>query len=97
MRHLKKFETFTSNYTYECSGSPQPTFRVKVDFNHYMNEHGFKKSTLTKKTDMLIVQHKGQGTLKEQKAKRYNIPIYTYAEAKKKVKKMSKDIEKYNM
>ena len=26
MKHLKTFERFTSNYTYECSGPPQPTF-----------------------------------------------------------------------
>jgi len=97
MEHLKYFEGFTQNYTYECSGSPQPTFRVKADFNHYMAEHGFKKTTLSKKTDMLIVQYKGQGTLKEKKAKQYNIPIYTYAEAKKKVKEMSDEVMKYNM
>jgi len=97
MEHLKYFEGFTQNYTYECSGSPIPTFKVKSDFTHFMSENGFKKTTLTKKTDMLIVQYKGQGTLKEQKAKRYGIPIYTYSEAKRKVKQMSKDIEKFNL
>ncbi len=97
MIHIKTFEGFEQNYTYECSGSPKPTFKTKADFNEYMNSNGFKKSTLNKKTDMLIVQYKGQGTLKEIKAQKYGIPIYTYRESKGKIKDMAEEMEKYNM
>ena len=97
MENLKTFERFEQLYTFECSGSPKPTFKTKADFFEYMEEHGFKHTTLTKKTDMLILQYKGQGTLKEEKAKRYGIPIYTYAEAKKRVKEMAKDVATYNL
>ena len=97
MKHIKTFEKFEQFYTYECSGSPKPVFPYKADFTHFMSENGFKKTTLSKKTDMLIVQYKGQGTLKEEKAKKYNIPIYTYREAKERVKEMVKDMDKFNL
>ena len=99
MKHLQYFaeKSFDDFYTYECSGSPKPVFPYKADFTEFMTKHGFKKTTLTKKTDMLIVQYKGQGTLKEQKAERYGIPVYTYAEAKKRVKEMADEMKKFNM
>lgn len=101
MKHLENFDTykesFETNYTYECSGSPKPTFKYKSDFDEFMKENGFKRTTLKKGTDMLIVQRKGQGTLKEEKAKKYGIPIYTYAEAKKRVKEMAQEMTKFNL
>ncbi len=90
-------EEFENNYTFECSGSPAPTFSTKSNFFDFMENHGFKHTTLNKKTNMLIVEHKGQNTLKCQKAEKYGIPIYTYKEAKKKVIKLSEDLQKYNM
>jgi len=97
MKYIKSFENFESNYTYECSGSPKPAFATKAEFMNFMEEYGFKHTTLSKKTDMLIVQYKGQGTLKEQKAQKYGIPIYTYREAKVKVKELAEDTSKYNL
>lgn len=97
MKHLKLFEDFEDHYTFECSGSPKPTFQTKAEFFDFMEENGFKHSTLNKKTNMLIVQFKGQNTLKEQKAQLYNIPIYTYREAKAKVKEMINNVDKYNL
>lgn len=101
MKHLDSFQKFEKSfeqyYTYECSGSPKPTFPYKADFTEFMQKHGFRKSTLRKDTDMLIVQFKGQGTLKEKKAERYGIPIYTYAEAKRRVVEMANDMKKFNL
>lgn len=97
LKYLKLFEDFEDNLTYECSGSPSPTFSTKADFVSFMSDNDFKHTTLTKKTKMLIVQYKGQGTLKEEKAKKYNIPIYTYKEAKKKIIDYNNEIQKYNL
>ena len=97
LKHIQLFEDFEDHYTFECSGSPKPAFSQKAEFFSFMEEHGFKHSTLNKNTNMLIVQYKGQGTLKEQKAQKYNIPIYTYQEAKIKVKEMAENVNKYNM
>lgn len=97
LRKIQMFEDFQDYYTYECSGSPKPTFKTKAEFDEFMSECGFKHTTLTKKTDMLIVESKDFGSLKCQKAQRYNIPIYTYREAKKKVKEMSDDIKNFNL
>ena len=97
MKHIRLFEDFEDNYTYECSGSPSPAFSTKAEFNAFMEENNFKHTTLTKKTKMLIVQFKGQRTLKEEKAKKYGIPIYTYREAKVKVKEMAENFAKYNL
>lgn len=83
--------------TYECSGTPKPFFKIKAEFTFFMKNNGFKKSTLTKNTDMLIVEFKGKGTLKEKKAEKYGIPIYTYNEAINKVKNMATEIEKFNL
>jgi len=95
--NIELFENFETSYTYECSGSPSPTFRVKADFFEFMANHGFKHTTLTKKTNMLIVEDKDMGTLKCQKAQKYGVPIYTYREAKKKVIALAEDMEKYNL
>jgi hypothetical protein len=46
---------------------------------------------------MLIITDKKQNTLKTKKAQKYNIPIYSYFEAKTKVKEMSKNISKFNL
>lgn len=96
-KKIQMYEKFINNYTFECSGSPSPTFKTKADFFDFMSEHGFKHTTLTKNTNMLIVADKEQGTLKCQKAEKYGIPIYTYASAKKKVQEMSKTVGKYNL
>jgi len=97
IRKVQMYEDLLDYYTYECSGSPSPEFRTKADFNEFMYSNGFKHTTLNKNTDMLIVTDKDQGTLKCQKAEKYNIPIYTYSEARIKVKEMSNDLAKYNM
>lgn len=90
-------EAIEDHYTFECSGSPKPTFKTKQEFFDFMEEHGFKHTTLNKKTNMLIVESKDQGTIKCQKAEKYGIPIYTYREAKKKVIQLAEDLTKYNM
>lgn len=97
LNHIQLFEDFEDHFTFECSGAPKPTFSTKAEFFSFMEENGFKHSTLNKKTNMLIVQYKGQGTLKEEKAKKYGIPIYTYREAKSKVKEMADNFSKYNL
>ena len=90
-------EDLVDYYTFECSGSPSPYFKTKADFFNFMENNGFKHSTLTKKTDMLIVADKNQNTLKYKKAERYGVPVYTYREAKVKVKEMGKKMNKYNL
>lgn len=97
MKHIRQFENFENNYTYECSGSPSPVFRVKADFFEFMSNYGFKHTPLNKKTDMLIVEDKDMDTLKCQKAAKYGIPIYTYKEAKKKVKELADAASQYNL
>jgi len=90
----KQFEEY---YTFECSGTPKPYFKTKAEFFEFMEENGFKHSTLNKKTDMLIVESLDMGSLKCQKAEKYNIPIYTYKQAKVKVKEMSNELSKFNL
>ena len=90
-------EDLVDYYTFECSGSPNPTFKTKAEFFDFMENNGFKHTTLNKKTDMLIVTSKDQGTLKVQKAEKYGVPVYTYREAKVKVKEMSNRVSKYNL
>lgn len=90
-------EDLVDYYTFECSGSPSPTFKTKAEFFDFMENNGFKHTTLNKKTDMLIVTSKDQGTLKVQKAEKYGVPVYTYREAKVKVKEMANRVSKYNL
>lgn len=90
-------EGLVDYYTFECSGSPSPYFKTKAEFFKFMEDNGFKHTTLTKKTDMLIVADKDQGTLKCQKAEKYGVPVYTYQKAKIKVKEMSKNVSKFNL
>lgn len=90
----KQFEEY---YTFECSGTPKPYFKTKAEFFEFMEENGFKHSTLNKKTDMLIVESLDMGSLKCQKAQKYEIPIYTYKQAKVKVKEMANDLSKFNL
>ena len=96
-KKIQMFEDFISKYTYECSGSPSPTFKTKADFVEFMSKCGFKHTTLNKNTDMLIVADKEQGTLKCKKAEKYGIPIYTYHKAKIKAQEMAKNVSKYNV
>ena len=91
-----KNETSGSKVTYEMSGPPpKHLWRYKSDFINDMEDWGYKHTTLTKNTDMLIVESKDLDTLKTRKAKKYNIPIYTYEEAyNKKEKLYTKTIRK---
>jgi len=74
-------EDFKDKVTYEMSGSTLPFFSTKYDFTESMKKWGYVHTTLNKHTDMLIVASEDLGTLKCKKAKKYNIPIYTYDEA----------------
>lgn len=71
--------------TYEMSGPPPKNlWNHKADFVTDMLKWGYNHTTLNKKTDMLIISEKDLGTLKCQKAEKYDIPIYTYEEAYRK-------------
>lgn len=91
------YEGITDNYTFECSGSPKPYFNTKQEFFDFMGEYGFKHTTLTKSTNMLIVADEDLGTLKCKKAEKYGIPVYTYRHAKKEMKNLAIATSKYNM
>jgi len=97
LQKIQLFEDFEDHYTFECSGSPKPYFSTKADFFDFMTDCGFKHTTLTKNTNMLIVESKDLGSLKCQKAQKYGIPIYTYKEAKVKVKEISQNVLNYNL
>ena len=101
MKKLKTFnemfESFESKTTFECSGSPMPYFKTKAEFFKAMQECGYYHTTLNKKTDMLICSTEDLGTLKFQKAQKYGIPIYTYAQAKKEMKNLINTVSKYNL
>lgn len=76
---------FKDKVTYEMSGPPPShLWNHKADFVADMLKWGYSHTTLNKNTDMLIVAEKDLGTLKCQKAKKYDISIYTYEEAFKK-------------
>ena len=94
---IKLYEDFEDNYTFECSGSPSPYFSTKSEFFEFMEKNGFKHSTLNKNTNMLIVAYEDIGTLKFQKAKKYGIPIFTYGEAKQKIKNLINAISKFKL
>ena len=66
---------------YEMSGSPKPYWSTKSEFVDAMTKFGYTHTTLNKQTDMLIVADEDLGTLKCQKAEKYDIPIYTYRDA----------------
>lgn len=75
--------------TYEMSGPPPKWFwSIKADFKSDMLSWGYKHTTLTKSTDMLIVEDEYLETTKTKKAKRYGIPIFTYKEAFEKKEKL---------
>ena len=94
---IELFENFSDNITFEMSGSPLPYFKTKADFVEAMQDCGYHHSTLNKKTNMLICSTEDLGTLKFQKAQKYGIPIYTYAQAKKEMKNLINTISKYNL
>lgn len=80
--------------TYEMSGPPpKHLWANKKAFEEDMEKLGFIHTTLTKQTSMLICSE--EGTLKYEKAERYNIPIFTYEEAYKIFSKIIKK-KKYN-
>lgn len=78
---MNNSQDYKDKVTYEMSGSPKPFFGYKEDFMDQMKNWGYTHTTLNKHTDMLIVAKEDLGTLKCQKAEKYNIPIYTYEEA----------------
>ena len=96
-KRIQMFEDFSRKVTYECSGSPSPYFITKADFFAAMQECGYTHTTLTKKTDMLIVAQEDLGTLKCKKAEKYGIPVYTYAYAKKEMKNLKELAAKFNL
>ena len=67
---------------------PKNLWAHKADFEEDMLKWGYKHTTLTKNTDMLIVEFPEQTTLKAQKARAYGIPIYSYKEAHEKKEKL---------
>lgn len=96
-RKIQMFEGFIDSVTYECSGSPKPYFNTKADFFEEMAKYGYRHTTLTKNTNMLIVAEKDLGTLKCKKAEKYGIPVYTYAYAKREMRNLGNNVAKYNM
>lgn len=80
-KKIQMYEKLIDHYTFECSGSPSPTFKTKAEFFDFMENHGFKHTTLTKNTDILIAADEDLGTLKCKKAEKYGIPIYSYNDA----------------
>ena len=84
MEHLKLFEDFVDKVTYEMTGSPKIYgWPLKADFEEFMQKHGFTHTTLTKNTDLLVTDDAESDTGKMGKAKRYGIPIVTYAQLAK--------------
>jgi len=77
------FESFDDFVTFEMTGSPKDTrrWRYKEDFERDMYSHGFRHTTLTKKTDILIAEDEHFGSIKWNKAKSFGIPIMTFTEA----------------
>lgn len=68
--------------TYEMSGPPpEHLWRYKADFENDMLKWGYQHTTLTKKTDMLIVTKENLNTTKCKKAEKYGTQVYTYEEA----------------
>lgn len=67
--------------TYCLTGSPKPYWSTKADFQADMEKWGYKYTTLTKTTDILIAADEDLGTLKCQKAEKYGIKIYNYTDA----------------
>jgi hypothetical protein len=89
MEHLKLFEEFKDKVTYEMSGPPpRHLWRYKADFTDDMSSWGYEHTSLTKKTDMLMVEDENLETAKTKKAKKYNIPIHSYKDAFKKKDKL---------
>ena len=85
IKRIQLFENFKDKVTYEMSGPPPKNLWIhKEDFVKDMNNWGYLHTTLNRNTDMLIVTERDLATLKCQKAKKYNIPIYTYEEVFKK-------------
>ena len=96
MEHIELFEDFKDKVTYEMSGPPTPYWSYKQEFVDDMKNWGYTHTSLTKNTDMLIVQHKDLNTLKCQKAEKYGIPIYTYKEAFDKKERLYKRVVRGN-
>lgn len=67
--------------TYCLTGSPKPHWATKADFMYDMEKWGYKYTSLTKKTDILIAADEDLGTLKCKKAEKYGIAIYSYKDA----------------
>lgn len=81
MEHLKLYEEYIDKVTFEMSGKPPRYWGYKADFIEKMRSWGYVHTTLTKNTDMLIVESDNLNTIKCKKAKRYGIPTYTYEDA----------------
>ena len=81
---LNEDKKYIDKVTYCLTGSPKPLWPTKADFISDMEKWGYKYTTLTKDTDMLIAADEDLGTLKCQKAEKYGIPIYSYNDAFKK-------------
>jgi len=90
---------FKDKITFEMSGSPKfQGWGYKQDFVNFMIKHGFTHTTLTKNTDLLVVDDDSSNTGKIVKARKYNIPIVTYSElAKDKTKLYTKLTRKNRM
>lgn len=83
----------TDNVTFEMSGdTPHHLWRYKEDFFNDMKKWGYKHTSLTKETDMLVASSENfidkehtilrdDASNKCKKAQKYGIPIYTYEEA----------------
>jgi hypothetical protein len=75
-------QEFKDKVTYEMSGPPPRwMWRYKQGFVDDMLSWGYDHTTLTKYTDMLIVENEKLETGKTKKAKKYGVPIYSYKQA----------------
>lgn len=89
-----KANEFTDQVTFEMTGSPRhtPKWQYKEQFVRDMESYGFKHTTLTKNTDLLVAEDEFLGTGKWNKAKAFGIPIYTYEQIWEQKERLYKQI-----